>query len=96
MGGLRSILELGVAFLALTNFCITTSELLKKFTDFSKEKGHSIAKFLEERIPTKAISSLMNPERRGKVIKAIIVNTLRVLAAFLLVLGLKMRRDIKN
>ena len=45
MGGLRSILELGMAFLALTNFCITTSALMKKLLTFSKEKGLSMAKF---------------------------------------------------
>ena len=61
MGGLRSILELGMAFLALTNFCITTSALMKKLLAFSKEKGISMAKFFERKIPTKTISHLMSP-----------------------------------
>lgn len=61
MGGLRSILELGFAFLALANFCMTTSELLKKFFEFTKQKSQSIAKFLENKIPTKTISNMMSP-----------------------------------
>lgn len=69
MGGLRSILELGVAFLALANFCMTTSELMKKFMEFSKEKASSIAKFFESKIPTKTITKLMAPERRSKFLK---------------------------
>lgn len=36
MGGLRSILELGFAAIALTNFCTTTADLLKKFGQYSK------------------------------------------------------------
>jgi hypothetical protein len=31
MGGLRSIIELGFAAIALANFCTTSSDLLKKF-----------------------------------------------------------------
>lgn len=69
MGGLRSILELGVAFLALANFCMTTSELIKKFMEFSKEKASSLAQFFQRKLPTKTISKIMAPERRSKFLK---------------------------
>ena len=37
----------------------------------------------------------MSPERRAKTIKFMVVNMLRMFAAFLLVLGLKLKRDLR-
>jgi hypothetical protein len=96
MGGLRSILELGVAFLALTNFCITFSDLMKKFMAYSKETSLSMAKYIESKLPTKAIGRLISPEQRGKTLRSLLFVVLRVFAGLLLFLGLKMRRDFKR
>ena len=59
-----------------------------------------MARYIEGKVPTKTISNMMSPQRRTKTLKMLAINTMRMFAAFLLVLGLKtqrnMRRDAKK
>ena len=47
-------------------------------------------------MPTKTISHLMSPERRVRTIKMMAISMMRVFAAFLLVIGIRLRRDMKR
>jgi hypothetical protein len=95
MGGLRSILELGFAAIALANFCSRSAEIFKKFMEFGKQASKSMGNFIESKIPTKIFTNLSTPEKRGKAIKTIVMMVIRVFAALLLLLGFRLRRDIK-
>lgn len=85
-----------MAFLALANFSMTASDLVSKFIAFSKEKATSIVNYIDGKLPKEAISRLMTPERRTKIMKLVMMVLVRVFAVFLLGLGMKMRRDIRK
>ena len=95
MGGLRSIVELGFAAIALANFWSRSAEIFKKFMEFGKQASKSMGSFIESKIPTKIFTNLSTPEKRGKAIKSIVLMVIRVFAALLLLLGFRLRRDIR-
>ena len=70
MGGLRSIVELGFAAIALANFWSRSAEIFKKFMEFGKQASKSMGSFIESKIPTKIFTNLSTPEKRGKAIKS--------------------------
>ena len=96
MGGLRSILELGFAMIALAQFWNTTSELSKKFLAYSKETLASLARFVESKLPREMLKSVTSPKRRVKTLKAVMLTVLRVFASVMLCLGVKLRMEIKK
>jgi len=55
-----------------------------------------MARFFEKKMPTKTISHLMSPEKRAKTIKTMVVGTMRVFAIFLLVMGFKIKKDMRR
>lgn len=95
MGGLRSILELGFAAIALANFCSRSADIFKKFMEFGKQTSKSMGSFIESKLPTRIFTNLSSPEKRGKAIKTIVLMVVRVFAALLLLLGFRLRKDIR-
>ena len=61
MGGLRSIVELGFATIALANFCSKSAEIFKKFLESSKQASLSLAGFIESKLPTKIFTNPSSP-----------------------------------
>lgn len=96
MGGLRSIVELGFAAIAIANFYSHTSEMAKKLFQFLKSTTANIFSFLHSKITAKLVANLTEPSKRIKTLKAIIMNFIRVVAVMLLCLAAKMRTDIKK
>ena len=96
MGGLRSIVELGFAMIALAQFYNTTSELSKKFLAFAKDTLSSLARFVESKLPKQMMKSVTSPERRAKTLKTVFVAVLRVVTSVMLGLGIKLRMEIKK
>jgi hypothetical protein len=56
--------------------------------------GKSFISFVESKIPTKMLSDLTKPEKRGKVMKSIVLYMMRICAVVLLCIGIKLRQDI--
>jgi hypothetical protein len=91
MGGLRSIIELGFACIAIANFYSHASDIVKKLTNFLKETGSKILGFLNRTVGKSIVSKFTEPETRMKTIKLLIINFVRGIAVLLLVLASKMR-----
>lgn len=56
MGGLRSIIELGFAAIAIANFYGHASDIVKKLTNFIKETGSKLLGFLNRTVGKRIIS----------------------------------------
>jgi fructoselysine-6-P-deglycase FrlB-like protein len=96
IGGLRSIIELGMAGIAIANFYNYASDIVKKMIDFIKSAGAKILKFLHRKFAAKMLNNLAQPDRRMKTIKALIFNFVRVVALLMLGLSAKLKMDIKK
>lgn len=94
MGGLRSILELGFAAIALANFWTRSTEIFKKLLETMQGMGKTLASFIESKLPTKVFTNLAHPSKRTKVLKSFILSFVRLFAFGLLCIGIKLRQDI--
>ena len=96
MGGLRSILELGLAAIAIANFYTHISAMAKKLIEVIKRMVGGIANFIQNKVGARIIGKLSNPETRWKTIKNVVVNFVRVFAVLLVCLAAKLRTEIKR
>lgn len=91
MGGLRSILELGLAAIAIANFYSHISAMTKKIAEVIKTMLGGIMKFLHKRVTGRVISKLTNPNTRTRALKHVLVSFVRVFSVLLLCLAAKLR-----
>lgn len=101
MGGLRSILELGFAGVALANFWSRAVEIIKKMFGFLVETSAKFAKFVMSHLPKNLINGLGNPEQRQATILRILINLLRLFSLLgtmhydiVIFLGYRTRRSL--
>ena len=96
MGGLRSMVELGFAGIALANFWSKASEIATKVLTFLLEKCKSFAIWVSGKVPTNVIHKLVEAEHRPQAIKNILLSCFRFFAVSIILIGWKMSRDIKH
>ena len=91
MGGLQSILQLGMAAIAIANFYNHLSSMAKKLIEVIKKMAGGIVSFIQNRMGAKIIGKLSNPETRMKALKSIVMNFVRVFAFLLICLAAKLK-----
>jgi len=96
MGGLRSIIELGFAAIAIANFYTHLSTMAKKLAGVIKNMATSITSFLQRKVGSKIMTSLADPETRMKTVKKVVVNFVRVFSLLLMCLAAKLKTEIRQ
>jgi len=91
MGGLKSVIELGFAAIAIANFYSHASDIVKKLMNFVKETGTKLMGFVSRNLGDKIVSKFAEPTTRIKTIKSLAINLVRGVAILLLVLSAKLR-----
>lgn len=96
MGGLRSVIELGFAAIAIANFYTHLSAMASKLAGMVKSMMSSIINFINKRLTGKMLSKLTNPETRLKTLKGLLLNITRVFSTLLLCLAFKLKFEIRR
>jgi len=86
MGGLRSIIELGFAFIAVANFYTHISSMAKKLAETAKHMLGGMFNFLKGRVGGN-VQKLKNP----RTLRKVILNFVRVFSVVLIVLAAKLK-----
>ena len=96
MGGLRSIIELGFAAIAIANFYTHISTMAKKLAEVIKNMATYITSFLQRKVGSKIITSFKDSETSMKTIKKIVVSFVRIFSVLLMCLAAKLKTEIKQ
>ena len=98
MGGMRSILELGFAGVAFYNFGSKSWSLIKKIFMFLFNTSSRFASFLGKFIPIEQIKNILITATGSKgavQTKNVLVSVIRIILIAFLVIGYKLRQNIK-
>lgn len=96
MGGLKSVLELGFAAIAIANFYTHLSAMGKKIVGAIKRVISAIFNFLQKRVSGTVFSKLANPTTRMGAFKKMMIVSVRVLSVLLLCLAAKLKNEIRK
>ena len=96
MGGLQSILQLGMAAIAIANFYSHISAMAKKLIEVIKKMAGGMVNFLHNKVGAKLVGKFTNPETRWKTIKNVIVTFVRVFGVLLVCLAAKLKTEIRK
>ena len=96
MGGLNSVLEIGMAGLAIANFYGHASTMARKFAGVIKKMLTWIFDFMGRKVFGKMVAGMSNSKTRMKVVKGVILNFVRVFSVVLLVVASKLKGEIRR
>lgn len=91
MGGLRSVLDIGMALLAIANLYSHLSTMASKAAGVAKTLVGRILSFLYRSTGFRLVGQLSNPTIRVRTLKALMMTFVRLFSALLLCLTAKMK-----
>lgn len=91
MGGLKSVLEIGMAGLAIANFYSHASTMASKLAGVIRKMMAWIFNFMGRRVFGKMVAGMSNSKMRMKMVKGVVINFVRVFSVVLLVVAAKLK-----
>ena len=96
MGGLKSIIEIGFAMIAIANFYGHASTMAKKIASACQSMLSGLVHFVRTKMGFKLMNKLNNSEARTKALKGIILNFVRLFSGLLLCLAAKLKMELRQ